>query len=91
MSDEKTMKDTFIENIAKLATPEGVQQYLLGTKKNGSPRAVYDVVRDYTKPKKKKKHNKKSQAVGDSTYAFYLNTKKKKKKKHKKDDKHWHI
>lgn len=90
MSDEKTMKDTFVENIAKLATPEGVQQYLLGTKKNGTPRAVYDVVKDYTKPKKrKKKHKGKKSGGGDSTYAFYLNTKKKKKKKNK--DKHWHI
>lgn len=90
MSDEKTMKDTFVENIAKLATPEGVQQYLLGTKKNGTPRAVYDVVKDYTKPKKKKKKHKGNKSGGgDSTYAFYLNTKKKKKKKNK--DKHWHI
>lgn len=95
MNEEKTMKDTFIENVSKLTTPEGVQQYLLGTKKNGNPRALYDVIKDYTKPKKKKgkKKKKNKSSVGDSTYAFYLNAKKGKKKgkKKKKEDKYWHI
>ena len=58
MSEEKNV---FIENMKVLASPEGMQRYLFGTKKNGTPRAVYDIVKDYTKPKKgkKKKKNKK--------------------------------
>ena len=100
MADEIKNTNTtnvFLNNIAELATPEGVQKYLLGTKKNGTPRAVYDVVRDYTHPKKKKKKhkNKKSKELPTS-YAFYLSTKdskkkKKKDKKKKKKDKYWHI
>lgn len=38
MSGEKTMKDTSIENVS-------------ATKKNDKPRAVYEVIKDYTKPK----------------------------------------
>lgn len=92
MSDEKK-SSVLLDNLAVLATPEGIQKYLLGTKKNGTPRAVYDVVRDYTKPgkKDKKKSKKKHKKDGDSTYEFYLNTKKGKKKKHKKNIKYWHI
>lgn len=94
MSDENKAKSIFIENMAILTSPEGVQRYLLGTKKNGTPRAVYDVVKDYTKPKKKKKDKKKeSSSSPSSTYAFYLDSKKssKKKKKKKGKGKHWHI
>lgn len=93
MSDEKNTKSIFIENMAILASPEGVQKYLLGTKKNGTPRAVYDVVKDYTKPKKKKKKKDKKDGIkgSSSTYAFYLDSKKSGKKKKKKKNKHWHI
>lgn len=82
--------NVFVENLAVLATPEGMQKYIFGTKKNGAPRAVYDIVRDFTKPKKKKKHKKNKH---DDTYSFYINTKKNKKhkKKSKKHDKYWHI
>ena len=74
-----------------LTTPDGMQKFFLGTKKNGQPRAVYDVVKFYTNPKKSKKKGKKHDDESASMYSFYLNTKggKKKKKKHKKD--HWHI
>ena len=103
MSDE--IKNTnkansiFAENMAELMSPEGVQKYLLGTKKNGTPRAVYDVVRecvlkDKKSKKKGKKHKKKDLPT---SYSFYLDTKdskkkkKKKKKKNKDKDKYWHI
>ena len=87
MSDEK--KSVFLDNLAELTTPDGIQKYILGTKKNGTPRAVYDIFKDYAKPKKKKKKNKKGES---NSYAFYLNTKKgKKKMKKDKDKKHWHI
>lgn len=87
MSEEKT-QSVLLDNLAVLTSPDGFQKYILGTKKNGTPRAVYDIVRDYTKPKKKKKKDKSKKCKkGNSTYGFYLNTKKK-KKKHKK---HWHI
>lgn len=78
-----------LNNIAILMTPENVQKYILGNKKNGSPRAVYDVIKDYTKPKKKKKKNKKKATNnGGSRYDLYVSAKKKKKKK---KNKHWHI
>ncbi len=86
----ETTKNTLLENLSVLATPEGIQKYLLGSKKNGEPRAIYDVVRDYTKPKKKKKKNKKKKD-GASSYKFYVDTKKSKKDKKKKKNKHWHI
>ena len=88
MSDEKK-NSVLLDNLTVLTTPEGIQKYLLGTKKNGTPRAIYDIVRDYTKPKKKKK-DKKAKKHGATSYEFYLNTKKG-KKKHKKNKKHWHI
>lgn len=96
MADEtKNTNNTniFMENISELMTPEGVQKYLLGTKKNGTPRAVYDIVRDYTHPKKKKKkHKSKKSKDIPTSYAFYLSTKAKNKKKNKKKkDKYWHI
>lgn len=78
------------QNLEVLATPEGIQKYILGTKKSGYPRAVYDVVKDFT-TKKKKKHNKHKKAkkhADGSIYAFY--TSNKKKKKHKKN-KVWHF
>lgn len=92
MSEEKK-NSVFAENMAVLATPEGIQKYILGSKKNGQPRAVYDVVKDYTKPKKKKKgkkKGKKDKSGNTSAYSLYVTTKKK-KKKHKKAGKHWHI
>lgn len=102
MSDENKTLDKgtkiFIENITALMTPEGVQKYILGTKKNGTPRAVYDVVKDYTQPKKKKKKgkNKKKKSDIPTSYSFYVSSSKKKKnkkknKKKKDKNKHWHI
>lgn len=92
MSDDKK-PNVFIENMAVLATPEGIQKYVLGTKKDGSSRAVYDVVRDFTKPKKKKKKSKRHGGdASSSTYSFYLDSKKSgKKKKKKSKEKYWHI
>ena len=87
MSEEKK-KSVFVENMSVLATPEGMQKYLFGTKSNGQPRAVYDIVRDFTKPGKKKKKKKKNK--DGSSFEFYIDTKKGKKKK-KKKNKYWHI
>lgn len=83
--------DVIKENAKVLLTPDGFQKYILGTKKDGNPRALYDCIRDYTcedvkKKKKKKKKNKKNDDC--TSYSFYLNTK---KKKNKKKNKHWHI
>lgn len=102
MADTITKTETTeIKNIpdktlSVLATPEGFQKYILGTKKNGSPRAVYDVITDYIPPKKAKKHkkkdkkkSKKNKGSGNSMYDFYKDSKKKKKKK--KSKKYWHI
>lgn len=82
---------TIANSFSDIATPDGLQKYILGTKKNGQPRALYDIVKDFAqsdcKKKKKKKH------AYDNTYAFYLSTQesKKKKKKKKKNKDHWHI
>ena len=81
-------KSKLLENLEELATPEGVQKYLFGFKKNGQPRAVFDIIKTYTKPKKKK-NKKKHKDDPNNSYSFYLNTRGKKKKK--KDKKHWHI
>ena len=83
MADKSKIED----ELSVLATPDGIQKYIFGVKKNGQPRAVYDIIRDYTKPKKKKKKDKKS---GANMYSFYVDTKKSKKKK-KDKKKHWHI
>ena len=90
MADEKK-DNVFLNNLAVITTPENIQKYILGTKKNGYPRAVYDIVKDYTKPKKHKKKKKKHSNDNDLTsYSLYVTTKGKKKKK-KKKNKHWHI
>lgn len=90
MADER--KNVLIENMSVIATPDGFQKYILGTKKNGDPRAVYDVIKDIRKKDKKKKKGKKHKKHGKNgkptQYSVYLSTKK--KKKHKKG-KHWHI
>lgn len=89
--DVKKNEHPILENLAVLSTPENIQKYFFGTKKNGDPRAVYDIVRDYTKPKKKKK-KKKSKAAQPSTYDFYVSARKRKKKHKKKKNKDfWHI
>lgn len=97
MSDERKLQskegtNVFLDNLSVLATPDGFQKYVLGTKKNGDPRAIYDVVKDCSKPKKKKKKkNKDKSKSSNSTYAFYIDSKKGKKKKKKNKNKHWHI
>ncbi len=90
MASEKNNGNVFLENMTFILSPENFQKYILGSKKNGQPRAIYDIVKDYTSPKKKgKKKKKKNQSdTVSGTYAFYLDTKKKKKGKKKK---HWHI
>lgn len=90
MADEKN--SVFFKNLTVILSPENFQKYVLGTKKNGNPRALYDVVKDYTVPKKKGKKKKKKNRDNSisGTYSFYLDTHKKKKGK-KKKKKHWHI
>lgn len=81
-------KSTLMNNLASISKPENIQKYILGTKKNGCPRALYDIVKDYTRPKKKKK-----KGTDGNTYSLYLQTKhgKKHNKKKKKKNKYWHI
>lgn len=94
MDENKTTELQETTPKKKLELPEGVnmdniQKYVLGTKKNGTPRAVYDIVKDFL-PEKKKKHKKKKKDkkdAGDNTYEVYLKKRGKKKKK----SKHWHI
>lgn len=87
---DENKKNMLVENLTVLATPEGMQKYLFGTKNNGQPRAVYDIVKDFTKTGKKKK--KKNKNKNNGSYSFYIDTKKpKKKKKNKKKVEYWHI
>lgn len=98
MSEEKNekMETVLSQNIKSLADPDNFQKYILGTKKNGHPRAAFDIVKDIVDmtrggKKKKKKHKKKKNKERDeyvSSYAEYLQSKKHKKKK---KNKHWHI
>jgi len=80
--DENTSKKKLMDDF----NIDSFQKYVLGYKKNGMPRAVYDVFKDYQKIKKKKK--KKDRSSKDDEYIMYfpslLNTKKKKKHKKKK-------
>lgn len=74
------LSDVFISAL----TSENIQVYLLGTKKSGKPRSVYDIVKENTRKKKKKTKN------SDSVYSIYRDTKKGKKKKGKrKKTKYW--
>lgn len=85
---EEKKENNVLVAIANAITPNNIQKYVLGTKKNGQPRAIYDIVKDVTHLKKKVKHKKGKK--GNSSYELYLglgNTKKKKKKKNK----YWHI
>lgn len=91
MSEEKTIS-VFVQNVSTLTEPENFQKYIMGTKKNGQPRAVYDIIKELTgikKEKKKKKGKKKKHKnkVPDAQISFYRTHKKKKKKKHK----YWNI
>lgn len=89
--------NVLLNNLAALSQPENFQRYVLGTKSNGQPRALYDVVKDYTKHGKKgdKKRHKNNNGNG---YQLILTAKKHKKhkkgkkgKKGKKYDNYWHI
>jgi hypothetical protein len=81
MSEEK--KDV---NQKELITLDNFQKYVLGYKGNGVPRALYDILRDFSIVRKKKKKKHKN---SDSIYSFYSDKKKKKKKK--KNNKHWNF
>ena len=84
MEDKKN--ESIFTTLAREITPNNIQKYLLGTKKNGQPRAVYDIVKDAMGFKKKHKKGKKKKP---SNYDLYLGLKKKHKKNKKK--KYWSI
>ena len=88
MSDEK--KDVKVTN-NDLLTLDNFQKYVLGFKGDGVPRALYDIIKDVTRHKKRKNKRKKhrKEKMG-SAYSFYTSKKKKKKDKDKKY-KHWNI
>lgn len=90
MSNKNNMINSIIDNLSNVITLQNFQTYVLGTKKNGTPRALYDVIEDYSVKKKGKKKKKDKDRDKDNTFSLYLQTKKSKKKK-KKKNKHWHI
>lgn len=86
---DNIMGSKIMDSLATIVTTDNIQKYVLGTKKSGQPRAIYDVIRDYSSSKKKKKDKKKDR-TGNS-FDLYVNSKKGKKKKGKKKEKYWHI
>lgn len=90
MSRERK-KNELVSNLSEVLisalTSENLQVYLLGTKKSGKPRSVYDIVKETSRKKKKKDKN------SDSVYSIYRDVKKGKKKKGKKGkkSKHWRF
>lgn len=84
MSEDTNITNKISEKIAPILTLDNLQKYVLGVKKSGQPRAVYDIIKDYTGGKKGKKKKKKGK--DDNSFSLFVNTKKKKKKR-----KHWHI
>lgn len=90
MSKNQTGKES-VNNIGrKLAdvfvsalTSENVQMYLLGTKKSGKPRSVYDIMKERSKKDRKKRKK------NDTAYSVYRDVKRNGKKKKKKNDKYW--
>ena len=86
MTNKETNKEIFERNIkilSELLSGENIQKYILGTKKNGQYRALYDIIIDILGKSKKKKKKKNK----DSIYSLYLKEKEKKKSKKDKKDK----
>lgn len=71
---DETTKKCIKEQIASIVTLENIQKYILGTRKSGQPRALYDILSDFGKKKKSK-----SKKIKPSLY-LNINRKKKKKK-----------
>ena len=82
-SKQQGLGSKIADIVTSVLTADNVKTYLLGTKKNGKPRAIYDIVKSQTSKKKKKKKKQ------DDTYSLYLGVKKKKKKKDKNKGKYW--
>jgi hypothetical protein len=80
MSEEKK-ENSLGEKLSELITAENIQKYVLGSTKEGNPRAIYDVGRGFIKPKKKKKKGKKGKYSMVDEYAVFRKKKKGKKKK----------
>lgn len=96
MGDSKKDTVTGIETIMNLKTAEILRDYFLGYKKNGKPRAVYDVIKDQLKISHGGGKKKGKRAKADK-FSLYVEPnrksgkKKKKKNKNKKGKgkKHW--
>ena len=75
--DEVSMQKKFLKSLPKI-----FQKYILGYKKDGRPRSIFDAYKDFEKLKKKKK--KKKNKTYDAEIMYFpslISTKKKKKKK----------
>jgi hypothetical protein len=84
--DAPIEKSKLLGNIADIVTIDNISKYVLGTKKTGQPRAIYDIIVDIKTNKfnpKKKKKNKKTSSF--EYYPIMLKSKKKKKGKKKRD------
>jgi len=72
-----------VDKFGKVMTGENIQTYIFGTKKDGNPRAAYDILKPFLHPDKKKKKGKKGGyfSLYDDPEDIRLGKKKKKKKK----------
>ena len=85
MADNEKKAGSGAEIIGALLSQDTLQNYILGHKKNGKPRAIYDIIKDFTVGKKDGKRKKKKA----DKFALYLSPPRNKKKKKKKKSKYW--
>ena len=86
IDDTKKNEGIGIGNVT--ITGESLQRYVLGYKRSGQPRAIYDVFKDFMyEPKKKsgKKKKKNKDMSGKDIYRLLNKT----RKKSKKNKNHW--
>ena len=73
-----------VQRIVNALRPENLQRYLLGYKKSGQPRALYDIYKDHALEDNKK--SKKRRKASRSTLDYFRG---KELARTKKRDKHW--
>lgn len=75
---------TVVESIGKIFSQDSIRNNILGYKKNGKPRTVYDVYKKQTRVSKGKKGESKP-----DKFSLYVDPASRKKKGKKKDKKRW--
>ena len=88
MSDKKGILENLMMNVTNMVNSENLEKYVLGTKEDGRPRSIMDVIYENKGEKKKKKKKSKNKSDDYSLYSSLgIGKDKKKKKKKKKKNK----